>query len=342
MVALVAGIVALVALQLQGLGSGTGPSASAEPWPITPPKSARVDLGVTTIPLARNAWRTWSPSDLVSVNTWEQAIRQHAGIVMWYEDWTGSPPSFRQLDAIAARGSVPEITWEPWRSFPSAEERIKHPGAPVKVQPRFRLRNIVSGRFDPYVRSWARRFAAYGRPVRLRFAHEMNGGWYPWSERANGNRPGEFVQAWRHVRRIFRRAGATNVRWVWSPAAIQIVPGQYPGDAYVDIVGLTVFNGGLQLRYNPWRSFASAVETPLAQLNAITTRKPIEISEVGCSEQGGDKAAWIADMFATMRSHPEIRSLIWYDLLKGSDWRVTSSAEATAAFAEGAADPRYR
>ena len=31
----------------------------------------------------------------------------------------------------------------------------------------------------------------------------MNGWWWPWSEQLNGNNPGEFVAAWRHVHDIF-------------------------------------------------------------------------------------------------------------------------------------------
>ena len=95
------------------------------------------------------------------------------------------------------------------------------------------------------------------------------------------------------------------------------------------MVSLTVFNGGFQSRYTGWRSFAVALD-PLARLHAIAPHKPIELSEVGCAEQGGNKAAWIAGMFSTLRRYPAITSVIWYDLVKGSDWRVESSVRATA------------
>jgi mannan endo-1,4-beta-mannosidase len=338
MAALIGMVAVLVALQVRGLGSDGG-QAQARPWSAMPAASARVDIGVTTVPLARNSWDRWTPSDLRTVNAWEQAIRKHASVVMWYSDWTTSPPPLRQLNAVARRGSVPEITWEPWQSFGRLRQK---PGKPIKLQPRYRLRNIITGRFDPYVRSWARRLAAYRRPVRLRFAHEMNGNWYPWSERTNGNRPGEFVRAWRHVHGIFRAAGATNVKWVWGPAGINIRPRQYPGDSFVDLVGFTMFNGGLQLRFQRWRPFAELLARPLEQLRAIAPHKPVELSEVGSAEQGGNKAVWITRMFSTLPRHPEITSLIWFNLVKGSDWRLTSSTAATAAFSAGVADPRYR
>jgi Glycosyl hydrolase family 26 len=339
MIGLASLTVALLAAQVRSFGADR--PAASRPWPARASAPGRIEMGVTTLSLARNSYRSWRLSDLETVNAWEQLNRNHAGIVMWYADWASPPPSLSQLNAVARRGSVPEITWEPWRSFGVAKGRSGRP-AQVKLQPRYRLRNIISGRFDPYLRSWAKRLAAYKRPVRLRFAQEMNGNWYPWSEGTNGNSAGEFARAWRHVHRVFRAAGARNVLWIWGPAAVRMTAGQYPGDAYVDAVGLTIFNGGAQQRFTRWRSFAGLLNGPLRQLRAIAPRKVIELSEVGCAEQGGNKATWITGMFATLRRHPEIRSLIWFDVVKGSDWRVASSRAATAAFAAGVADPRAR
>jgi len=329
MIALIGGVVALVGAQTGVIDIGK--SVAYRPWPVLPSRWASVDIGATTLPLARNSWKQWQPSDLETVNAFEHAIRKHASVVMWYADWAHGEPSLPQLEAVAQRGSIPEITWEPWDSI-----RPRH------VQPTYRLQNIIGGRFDPYIVRWATTLASYKRPVRLRFAQEMNGNWYPWSEQGNGNHPHEFVRAWRHIHDIFTAVGATNVEWVWSPAAISLPAEQYPGDAYVSMVSLSVFNGGLQLRYSRWRSFAELLDRSIARLHEIAPHKPIELSEIGCAEEGGSKAAWIAGMFDALRRYPAIKSLIWYDLLKGSDWRLESSSEASAAYAAGATDQRYR
>jgi beta-mannanase len=310
---------------------GHARSASSRPWVAPPHHAATVDIGVTTLPLARNSWRPWRASDLTTVNTFEHAIRKHVSVVMWYADWAHSRISVSQLKAVARRGSVPEITWEPWDSL-----------ARLHRQPRYRLRSIIAGTFDPYIRASARAIARFGGPVRLRFAQEMNGNWYPWSERWNGNHLHDFARAWRHVHDIFQAAGATNVDWVWSPAAISIPREEYPGDAYVSTVSLSVFNGGVQLRYGHWQPFNTLVSRALAQLHAIAPDKPIELSEIGCAPQGGDKAAWIAGMFSALKRHPAISSVVWYDLVKGSDWRIESSQKTAAAFAAGVASQRYR
>jgi hypothetical protein len=327
---LAAAVLALLAYQVGLIGHSTPPRYA--PWPLAPSAAATVDVGVTTGPLARNSWRAWQPADLQTVNAFEHVAQKHVSVVMWYADWShSSSPSLAQLQAVARRGSVPEITWEPW-------DDTRPLSAP---QPRYALRNIIDGRFDAYISTWAQALAAFGGPVRLRFAQEMNGNWYPWAENANGNRPGEFVAAWRHVHALFDAAGASNVQWVWSPVALKVKAEQYPGDAFVDRVGLSAFNGGYQLKFKPWRSFTTLLGPSLQALHAIAPSKPVELSEIGVSESGGRKPLWITDMFQTLRAHPEIDSVIWYDLLKYTDWRVESSPASSAAFAAGVRDPRY-
>ncbi|MDX6686698.1 MAG: hypothetical protein QOF86_2826 [Baekduia sp.] len=316
-------IAGLVALQVTRPWAATAPP----PWPL--PSSAtqpRVELGVTTPALARDSARPWLPSDLQEVNAFEQDARRHAGIVMWFADWA-HVANFdpRQAAAVAARGSVPEISWEPWDS-------TRPLGA---SQPGFRLSGIIGGAHDAYIERWAREIAAYKRPMMLRFAQEMNGRWYPWSESANGNRPGEFVRAWSHVHAIFARAGAFNVRWVWSPVDGDVRAEQYPGAGLVDIVGLSGFVAGERVFGSPWRSFATAFGPSLDALHALAPDKPVSLAEVAAAEGGGDKAAWITGMFAEIQRRPYVRSIVWFNVRKEADWRIESSRAAERAFAAG-------
>jgi cellulose synthase (UDP-forming) len=301
----------------------------AVPEPIASAGASALSIGVSTAALAENSTDPWTPRDLVQVNAFEQAAQTHAGIVMWFSDWQHTRPQPAQLRAVAARGSIPEISWEPW----------DYTGGLRHAQPRYTLASIIDGRHDAYVRSWARALRAYGGPVLLRFAQEMNGDWYPWSESANGNRPGQFVAAWRHVHDIFTSEHATNVKWVWSPVARFSLPlntREYPGDRYVDVLGLSGFNGGTALPWTGWRSFASLFDRSLATLHQLAPGKPVQISEVGSAEAGGNKAFWIARMFADLRAHPQVTSVIWFDLRKQTDWRIVSSPAAQAEFAAAA------
>jgi cellulose synthase (UDP-forming) len=313
---------------------GQGPAVAAAfvaPHSAAVPAGATVDIGVTTPPLASNATQPWTAADLSTVNAFEREIDKHASVVMWYADWQHSAPSLAQLKMIEQRGSIPEITWEPWDSTKGLHT----------PQPRYALRNIVDGKFDAYIRNWAKALTAYGKPVRLRFAQEMNGNWYPWGAGTNGNTPAEFVQAWRHVHDIFAAAGASNVQWVWSP--VSGAPKQYfPGVQYVNRLGVTCLNGGTAAFNQGWRSFAAICGTSLQQLHALAPGLPIDLSEVGSAEAGGSKAAWITGMFAYLAHQPEVKSLIWFNLDKQTNFPIQSSANAEHAFKAGVQSARYK
>ncbi len=320
------GMVVLSAVAAPGFPLSHHSVSSAAPPPVGDAHVGPLALGVTTDALAKNSTKPWSTNDLAQVSAFERSARAHASIVMWYTDWTHAV-NLAQLRAVAQRHSIPEITWEPW----DYTKGLRRP------QPEYRLASIIHGDHDAYIRSWARALRAFGRPVMLRFAQEMNGTWYPWGQ-TNGNRPGQFVDAWRHVHDIFRAAGVNNVKWVWSPVARFAVPvnlAEYPGKAYVDVIGISGFNGGTAAFGIGWRSFSSLFEPTLQVLHRLAPNKPIQISEVGSAERGGDKAAWITAMFYDLRRNPQVKSIVWFNLRKQTDWRITSSSRAELAFARG-------
>jgi hypothetical protein len=103
------------------------------------------------------------------------------------------------------------------------------------------------------------------------------------------------------------------------------------------VLGLSVFNGGSGLNWGGWRSFARIFDTSERVLHQIAPTKPVQISEIASARRGGNKAAWITSMFTDVHRHREVRSLIWYDLRKQSNWPITSSRRAARAFAAGVA-----
>ena len=93
---------------------------------------------------------------------------------------------------------------------------------------------------------------------------------------------------------IFRSAGADNVRWVWTPNVDG--GGQYPfrrfypGDRWVDWVGLDGFNWA---KRGEWQSFTDLFGSSYETLSRISSR-PMIVAETGSSQSGGDKAAWVS------------------------------------------------
>jgi len=284
-----------------------------------------------------------APWDARTMDRFEAQAGKRVSIVHWGQPWyrNGLPQPFYPNDyaAVRNRGAIPMVNWNSWEASAG--------GAPD--QPAFRLREIIDGRYDAYIRSWATGARDWGKPLFLRFNHEMNGTWYPWSEARNGNGAGEYVQAWRHVHGIFRAVGATNVTWVWSPNTVY--PGSialaslYPGDAYVDWVAMDGYNWGTNpIKPSGWRTFFEVFRPTYDALVALAPTKPIMIAETGSSEWGGSKAAWIADGIGTRLAtdFPRVRALVWFDWnAEGMDWVIESSASAQAAFASAIADPRY-
>ena len=235
-----------------------------------------------------------------------------------------------QLEAVRAAGATSLLTWEPydWR-------------AGTTDQPRFRLQRILDGEFDDHLRRTAATIGAFGSPVLLRFAHEMNGDWYPWSEQVNGNRPGDYVAAWRHVHGLFVQAGVSNVEWVWSPnveyAGSQPLAQLYPGDDYVDAIAVDGYNWGTAEPWSWWQSPAEVFDPTLQTVRQLAPAMPLMIGETASTELGGDKAAWVEELFSWLEDNRDVRALVWFHLDKETDWRIDSSPAAARSLAQGLA-----
>jgi hypothetical protein len=299
--------------------------------------------------IALGIYRPVFPDDLSAVESYEQVSGQQMAIVHWYTTWGGWKQEFNRadLERVSARGSVPMITWEPWAG----------PQVDGVADPAWTLRAaILSGQNDAYIDSWARGLAAYGQPVLLRFAHEMHHQRYAWAVGVNGNTAEDYVAAWRHVRAIFARYDTSNVQWVWTPNTIgpataatylPLYQSLYPGDDYVDWIGLDIFNTGPHLDWGApyWRNFSEVLSEPYTAVTALTT-KPVLLAEVGSAETGGSKAAWITDALTVQlaTSFPRVHVLVWFDTNKEHEeqWALTSSREALEAWVAGARDPLFR
>jgi hypothetical protein len=76
--------------------------------------------------------------------------------------------------------------------------------------------------------------------------------------------------------------------------------------------------------------------------DTIAPSKPMVIGEIGATESGGSKAAWIQDALARAPSYPKMRGFLWFECFAdGMDWPISTSAGATSAFAAGIQSPAY-
>ena len=206
-----------------------------------------------------------------------------------------------------------------------------------------RYRQILGGASDDLIVAAARRLRDLGRPVLLRWGWEMNGRWYEWSGYQNKDDTRGYVECFRRLRKVFDDEGADNVSWVWSPNwnsspadPWNRMEAYYPGDEYVDWVGVS--------GYNLNQESPATLFDPV--YGAYSARKPIMITEVGAKDHGGtSKEDWIRDFAAYVEQRPAIGGVVWFDTdthdAYDENWRVDSRQESAAAYRAMAAGTRF-
>jgi beta-mannanase len=252
-------------------------------------------------------------------------VGEAPSIVLAFADFTAVPP-ISDLTTVHDLGADPIVTWEPWR----------HLGGDSYDWSAFTMASIISGAHDDYLYRWADELAAWGKTVYLRFAHEPNGTWYPWSP-AGGTSPQTYVEAWRHVRGIFASKNVQNVKWIWAPNVIgdgNPLAQWYPGDEYVDAVGIDGYNWGTSIPGGTWTPPEELFGPSFREIRQLAPDKPILITEVGSAEQGGSKAKWIGELVDYLAGSTNVSGFVWFDYDKEADWRLGSSQQSATAMAK--------
>jgi beta-mannanase len=241
------------------------------------------------------------------------------------------------MEKLRQHGTIPFLNWAS-QSVPSSLD-----------EPAYSLSAIANGSQDAYIRDYAEQVITWNRPFFLRFDAEMNGFWFPWSEGLNGNTPGSFVAAWRHVHDIFEEVGAHNVTWVWCPNVdftrkLTPLKRLYPGSAYVDWTCLDGFNWGKNRNSKGWQTFDQVFGGTYHRVVKIAPDKPMVIGEVASEERGGSKANWIKSALRNIpANYPKVRAVIWFDEKdQGMDWPIESSRSSINAFRKAIGRPLYR
>jgi hypothetical protein len=287
-----------------------------------------------------------------TIDIFENNAGKRLSILHWGQPWHwGSQAGYRGLgdgyfqwfeaanfEKVRQRGTIPMINWNSWDLSNTSTDN-----------PDYQLIDILNGDFDAYIAQWARDAASWGKPFFLRFNHEMNGDWFPWSEQVNGNQRGEYARAWRHVHDIFVREGATNATWVWavnveyaSNPESSNLENYYPGDAYVDWVAIDGYNWGI--RGDVWQSFSEVFGQTYNHLLQIAPSKPVMIAEFGSTEDGGSKAEWLTDALVHQipSNFPQIKAIVYFNRnADGMDWISETSFASQNAFAKGIASSFY-
>jgi len=182
--------------------------------------------------------------DFVGNETWDNV----AWPVWWLEGWS---PWKQQKPGRRLILSIPLLPGPrdgsgPLQGDAKGEKVSLEEGAAGKYNARFKIlaENIVKHHLGDTI---------------LRLGWEFNGGWYTW--RASG-KEAAFAEYWRQIVKTMRAVpGAEQLQFCWNPTlGYQQFPAEkaWPGDEFVDFVGVDVYDESWIKDGYPWPAGASA------------------------------------------------------------------------------------
>lgn len=250
-------------------------------------------------------------SDFQAISQLEKQENLDFDIISFYLAWTDDSVNkfpHQLMDSIYKNHSIPMITWEPWASTLSENDSVKPLIEEKKI-----FKHITEGYFDDYISRFAAILNKYDQPVFLRFAHEFDNPQYPWSQKGD-NTPEEFKEAWKYVHRRLKKEGAHKVIFVWNPWKSETMHTYYPGDEFVDWVGLTMLNYG-PLNENGEVLPFQQLYKPFKNKLYWFTRKPVMLAEFGSLKLGQkNQEDWLSKAVDSVNSNYEnIAALVFFN-----------------------------
>ena len=205
------------------------------------------------------------------------------------------------------------------------------------------LKEIARGVYDAYYQEFADTIKEFRDPVFISIDHEMNGSWFPYSQDypGSGVTATDYIAAWQHIVDIFRARGASNVAWVWSPNVPDVgsTPAikYYPGDEYVDWVGVSFYSGNA----------AGALDSIY---KIYAARKPFFITEWATAQEQsryyadypGD-AKWVQQFFRALNTkYPRVKAISWFQYDKADgNFLLQRVSDQQQEYSQEAAASRY-
>jgi len=245
-------------------------------------------------------------------------------LVSLYESWLGRPVG-RVLDYLGDESwsKIERPSWfvngwgaSAWRDrMIYSVPMLPATGGSIQIGGR--------GGYDEHFRVLAQTLIDAGQgDVVIRPGWEANGDWYRWSGAGD---PGAFVAYFRHIVTAMRGVSGARFRFDWSVSmGSASVPASaiYPGDAYVDYIGLDVYDqywgadaGDPRVR---WRAYlARPYGLRWHRAFAASHGKPMTYSEWGIIERpdghGGGDDPYFVDRMSDWISINNVAYAIYFE-----------------------------
>ena len=248
-------------------------------------------------------------SEVDALASFNQSTGKPLAILIVYAPFNKPPPS-ATLAAMASNGSIPLVDW-----------------LCANVS------DVSAGMYDSQITSYAQALKSYGHPVFLKWFGEMN-----LQDQTNsacgayGNGP-TYISAWQRIWNIFHTVGATNVAFVWGPSSMTDAAAYYPGDKYVDWIGVD----GYERRQTGTGAFAQIFGSFYSEWSGHD--KPMMVAETAA--MGANQSFYIQGIQQSIPSQfPDFKAVVYFDSnATGGNW--TLAGAGLTAFAALSHDPYF-
>lgn len=252
-------------------------------------------------------WGAYVGDGINNLNNFEILVGRKIDLYADFEGWNNSFP-LRLTTSVGEAGKTLIIFWEP----------------------NFGYDDIINGSKDGYIREFARDAKRYIFPVILVPFDEMNLNEEDWGYGQNNNTADKFKIAWRHIYNLFNDVPNVKFGLAYNNISIPMVEGNlfkdyYPGDQYVDYVGIDGFSFA-----DNWQSFGEIFDVSMKYL--VSYHKPIFIFSLA-SEKHPQKASWITEgLGSRVKTYENLAGWVWFNQGGSPDWRVNSDTLSLSAF----------
>jgi len=225
-------------------------------------------------------------------------------------------------------GKKPKVVIPSWHTFcgPFPSDDIKDISSQGAIGHLFKdiwtdaqaygLKNLVDNKeFTKDITEYAKDIVKCGKPFFVCTMREMNlsSRSWPWA-----GQPKVVKEVWKHMWQIFEDNGANQyATWVWEVYCtedhfkeIDNPEKYYPGDKYVDWIGLSAYSRSIFL--SGTRSFSYLVEPTYGQMRTKHPDKPIMMAEFG-KTWDKQQPKWIKNAYETIKSWPGMKAAIYWD-----------------------------
>lgn len=178
--------------------------------------------------------------------------------------------------------------------------------------------DVLNGVYDDEIDVIIDKVSRIDGPVLFRLNNEMNGDWCFYNAFWFQKDTRIYTALWHHLYDRFVEKGADNLIWVFNPNELSF-PGfkwnhysnYFPGENYVDIIGVTGYNTGNYYNGETWRDFESIYDEFMPEYEKVFVNYPMIITEFGSSSIGGDKEQWLHDMFDVIEKYNFKAAIYW-------------------------------